>query len=63
MALGYIAMYLLAQAAPQAFKFVNNSGLVRSGATSTFDFGALIGSAIVGWVVGYVWAWLYNRWA
>lgn len=65
-ALAYVAMYLLSQAAPQAFRFIYNSqmmGTVAAPTRFTLDVGTLIAMAAVSWVVGYVWAYLYNRMA
>lgn len=65
-ALCYLAMYLLSSVAPVAFKFLYNAqfyGVNVAPDKATFNVAAFVGVGVMGWLVGYVWALLYNYWA
>ena len=65
-ALSYLALYVLSMAAPAAFKLMYNAQFMGANVAPSklsFDVGALVAMGVTGWVVGYVLAWLYNRWS
>ena len=65
----YIVFYFAAIAGP--FKFIFNAQFLGADITSlipaNFSFsdfiGALIVVVITAWITGYLWGWLYNRFA
>jgi uncharacterized membrane protein (DUF485 family) len=65
-ALSYVVMYVLSLVAPVAYKVVFNAQFLGANIAPShpdFDIASLISVAVLGWVVGYVFVWIYNRWA
>lgn len=64
MAIFYVVFYMLAVISPEMFRFLFNAqffGAELAPLTAEFNFGALFGLVVMGWIVGYIWALLYNR--
>ena len=67
----YAAFYVLSLIAPGAFEFLFNAQFFGAGVAALipdrFSFGSFLGvlvaTVVLGWIMGYVWAWLYNRFA
>ena len=67
----YLVFYVLSLVAPPVFRLVFNSQFLGADVASLYPstpnpgtmVGSLVAIAVVGWVFGYVWAWLYNAWA
>ncbi|HEV8601519.1 MAG TPA: DUF5676 family membrane protein [Patescibacteria group bacterium] len=64
----YIVLAVLQIVLPGLFKFLFNAqffGADVAGNMPEFSFGyfveTLIAMVVVSWIIGYVWAWLYNR--
>lgn len=66
-----LVVWLLGVLSPELFRLVYNAQFLGADLASQYptgqDFGAVLVTLVVlgvtGWVVGYVWASLYNRWA
>ena len=64
----YLLFYIFAVIAPQAFRFVFNAQFLGADVASLLPrqlsyggfLGTLIALAVSAWLIGYVWAWLYN---
>src|SRR5262245_26608162 len=67
----YIAFTIIALFSPSAFRFLFNAqffgadvaSLVPKVRPSAMAFETLVIMAVMAWLMGYVWAWLYNRFA
>lgn len=67
----YLVFYLLSVVAPAAFAFLFNAQFLGADVASLlpkdFSFGKSLGLFVTltatSWILGYVWAWLYNRFA
>ena len=67
----YVVFYALALIAPVFFEFLFNAQFLGAKVTALippgFSFGDFIGvlvaTVILGWIMGYVWALFYNRFA
>ena len=65
----YVIFYLLSLIAPRAFEFLFNAQFLGADVASLLpakiSFGSFLGILVVfvviAWIMGYVWAWLYNR--
>jgi uncharacterized membrane protein len=67
----YLVLYVLAVLMPTVFRFIFNAQFLGADVASllprelsflTFD-ATLVVLVITTWVFGYLWAWLYNRFA
>ncbi len=64
MAIFYVVFYVIAVISPEIFRFLFNAqfmGADLAPANVEFNFGSMFGLVVMGWVVGYVWALLYNK--
>lgn len=64
MAIFYVVFYVVGLISPELFRFLFNAqffGAQLAPLTVEFNFGALFGLVVMGWIVGYVWALLYNK--
>lgn len=62
----YVVFFILSMVAPALFKALFNAqffGANLAPSNVKFDVIALIALIVMGWVMGYIWAWLYNRFA
>jgi len=62
----YIAAVLVSSAAPNLYTAMHSAKYMGTNVGSrpvTFDIMDLIVVIIMGWIGGYVWGWLYNRFA
>ena len=67
----YIILYVINLVSPSAFKFLFNAQFSGADVTSLIPPGFSLGDFIVilivviitGWIIGYMWAALYNRFA
>ncbi|PCI20306.1 hypothetical protein COB64_02155 [Candidatus Wolfebacteria bacterium] len=65
----YVVFYIIMLLFPRFFVFVFNAQFLGADVAglvpSTFTFGdfiwTLIAIIVTGWLVGYLWGWLYNR--
>ena len=64
MAVFYIVFYVIGMLSPELFRYVFNAqflGADLAPLEAEFSLGILITLVVMGWVVGYIWAMLYNR--
>jgi 2TM family of unknown function (DUF5676) len=67
----YIALGVIGFVSPVAFEFLFNAQFLGARVTSLLpqrqSFGTFLGTAltlvITAWVIGFLWAWFYNRFA
>lgn len=66
----YLVLWLLSSLAPALFELVYNAQFLGADVASQYgeqDLTAVLTGLVIvaatGWLVGYVWAWLYNNWA
>jgi len=64
----YIVFAVIQMVLPALFKFLFNAQFFGADVASSlpeFSFGyfveTLIAMVVISWIVGYLWAWLYNR--
>jgi hypothetical protein len=65
----YLALYLLAVVWPEAFRFLFNTQFLGADVASLLPreltYGGFVGTFVAlvigAWLVGFAWAWLYNR--
>ena len=60
----YLVFYVIATVSPELFRYLFNAqffGADLAPANVEFSFGALFSLAVIGWLVGYIWALLYNK--
>ena len=60
----YILTYVLAMVAPSAFEFLFNAqffGAELAPEDPQMNLWMFVSMVIVSWVIGYAWAWLYNK--
>ena len=63
-AIMYVVFYMIAQISPDLFQFLFDAqffGAKVASATPDFNFGGLFALVVTTWIVGYVWAMLYNK--
>ena len=66
MAICYAGFYILSQVSPILFDTAFNAqffGADLAPSKPVFSVAGLISMVVMGWILGYVWAWLYNRFA
>ncbi|OGE78977.1 MAG: hypothetical protein A2751_00745 [Candidatus Doudnabacteria bacterium RIFCSPHIGHO2_01_FULL_46_14] len=64
MAIFYIVFYVIAVVSPEMFRYLFNAqfmGADLAPINVQFNFGVLFTLVVTGWVVGYIWALLYNK--
>ena len=67
----YILFYVIDLIAPAVFEFIFNAQFLGAKVASlipaSFSFGDFISTLVIviitTWIMGYVWAWFYNRFA
>ncbi len=65
----YLLFYIFAVVAPAAFRFVFNAQFLGADVASLLprqlSYGSFLGTLVAfagsAWLIGYLWAWLYNR--
>ena len=68
-AIAYVVFYLLALVAPKAFAFLFNAQFLGADIASQVPanmslgsfIGVLVGIVVITWILGYIWAYFYNR--